>query len=187
MVNTGNWRDLFMDAYECIVTKLEVREFENKNEVSSEIRLKILEAARLTGSSLNTQPWRFIVVQNLDNLKKLSADSTSGKWISGANFAIVVMTNPYFRFHLIDAGKVVQNMQLTAWNYGVGSALFTGIDEDKMKKDFSIPIDYKPVIVVGFGYSKKKIDGKTKKKNRLSLTELVSFEEYGNSNNRGIN
>ncbi|CAN5722415.1 nitroreductase family protein [soil metagenome] len=170
-----------MDAYDCIVTKLEVREFNDQSTVSSEIRLKILESARLTGSSLNTQPWRFIVIQNKDNLKKLSHDSTSGKWISGANFAIIILTNPYFRFHLIDAGKVVQNMQLAAWNYGVGSALFTGIEEDDIRKDFSIPSEYKPVIVVGFGYPKKKIDGKTKKKNRLTMHELVSFEEYGKS------
>jgi nitroreductase len=170
-----------MDAYDCIITKLEVREFNNQNSVSSEIRLKILESARLTGSSLNTQPWRFIVIQNIENLEKLSNDSTSGKWISGANFAIIVLTNPYFRFHLIDAGKVVQNMQLAAWNFGVGSALFTGIEEDRIRKDFSIPIDYKPVIVVGFGYPKKKIDGRTKKKNRLTMHELVSFEEYGKS------
>lgn len=170
-----------MDAYDCILTKLEVRDFNDQNSVSSEIRLKILESARLTGSSLNTQPWRFIVIQNKDNLKKLSDDSTSGKWISGANFAIIILTNPYFRFHLIDAGKVVQNMQLAAWNYGVGSALFTGIEEDRMRRDFSIPIDYKPVIVVGFGYPKKKITGKTKKKNRLTMHELVSFEEYGKS------
>jgi nitroreductase len=170
-----------MDAYDCILTKLEVREFDDQRSVSSEIRLKILESARLTGSSLNTQPWRFIVIQNKDNLKKLSDDSTSGKWISGANFAIIILTNPYFRFHLIDAGKVVQNMQLAAWNYGVGSALFTGIEEDRMRKDFAIPIDYKPVIVVGFGYPKRKITGKTKKKNRLTMHELVSFEEYGKS------
>jgi nitroreductase len=170
-----------MDAYDCILTKLEVREFDDQRSVSSEIRLKILESARLTGSSLNTQPWRFIVIQNKDNLKKLSDDSTTGKWISGANFAIIILTNPYFRFHLIDAGKVVQNMQLAAWNYGVGSALFTGIVEDRMRKDFGIPIDYKPVIVVGFGFPKRKITGKTKKKNRLTMHELVSFEEYGKS------
>ena len=181
MINMINHRWYNMDAYDCIVTKLEVREFNDQDSVSSEIRLKILEAARLTGSSLNTQPWRFIVIQNKDNLIKLSSDSTSGKWISGANFAIIILTNPYFRFHLIDAGKVVQNMQLAAWNYGVGSALFTGIEEERLRKDFSIPIDYKPVIVAGFGYPKKKIDGKTKKKNRLTMHELVSFEEYGKS------
>jgi len=176
-----------MDAYDCIVTKLEVREFDDSSLVPSEIRLKILEAARLTGSSLNTQPWRFIVVQNQDNLRKLSDDSTSGKWISGANFAIIIITNPYFRFHLIDAGKVVQNMQLAAWNFGVGSALFTGIDEQKIRDDFALPLDYKPVIVVGFGYPKKRITGKSKKKKRLPMTELVSFEEYGIATSKNRN
>ena len=173
-----------MDAYDCIITKLEVREFDDQAQVPSEIRLKILEAARLTGSSLNTQPWRFIVVQNQNNLKKLSDDSTSGKWISGANFAIIILTNPYFRFHLIDAGKVVQNMQLAAWNFGVGSALFTGIDEQKIRVDFALPVDYKPVIIVGFGYPKKKVTGKNKRKNRLPLNELVSFEAYGVSSTK---
>ena len=37
-----------MDAFECIATKLEVREFSTQK-VPSEIRSKILEAARLTG------------------------------------------------------------------------------------------------------------------------------------------
>jgi nitroreductase len=36
-------------------------------------------------------------------------------------------------FHLIDAGRVLQNMQLAAWNHGIGSGLFTGIREEKLK------------------------------------------------------
>ena len=51
-----------MDAFECIATKLDVREFSSQN-VPEEIKSKILEAARLTGSGLNTQHWRFIVVE----------------------------------------------------------------------------------------------------------------------------
>ena len=60
-----------MDAFECIATKLEVREF-SPQEVPSEIRSKILEAARLTGTGMNTQHWRFIMVEKKDNLKKLA-------------------------------------------------------------------------------------------------------------------
>ena len=77
-----------MDAFECITTKLEVREF-SAEDVSSEIRLKVLEAARLTGTGLNTQHWRFIVLENKDNLKKLAEDSPSGRWVAGANFALI--------------------------------------------------------------------------------------------------
>ncbi len=58
-----------MDAFECIATKLEVREFASQS-VPSEIRLKVLEAARLTGTGLNTQHWRFILVDTRENLKR---------------------------------------------------------------------------------------------------------------------
>lgn len=170
-----------MDAYDCIVTKLEVREFNQSSLVPSEIRLKILEAARLTGSSLNTQPWRFIVVQNQDNLKKLADDSTSGKWIVGANFAIILLTDPNYGFHLLDAGRVIQNMQLSAWDNGVGSGIYTGIKDDKMRNDFKIPLNLNISAVVGFGYPKKSVTGK--RKNRKPINELAFSEVYGNSEN----
>jgi len=46
-----------MDAFECIATKLDIREF-SPNEVPREIKINVLEAARLTGTGLNTQHWR---------------------------------------------------------------------------------------------------------------------------------
>ena len=167
-----------MDAFECIATKLEVREFSTQK-VPSEIRSKILEAARLTGTGMNTQHWRFILVEKKDNLKKLAEDSTSGSWVAGANFAVIVLTNPQYGFHLIDTGRVLQNMQLTAWNQGVGSGLFTGIREDNLRGDFAIPKELSPSVTIGFGYPARKLTGK--KKNRLPIHELVFYEKYGNS------
>jgi nitroreductase len=167
-----------MDAFECITTKLEVREF-SAEDVSSEIRLKVLEAARLTGTGLNTQHWRFILIENKDNLEKLAEDSTSGRWVAGANFAVIVLTNPKHHFHMIDAGRVIQNMQLAAWNYGVGSGLFTGIEEQKLRNDFAIPKELNPTVMVGFGYPVRKLTGK--RKNRMPLDELVYYEKYSKS------
>ena len=167
-----------MDTFECITTKLEVREFSTLD-VPSEIKLKVLEAARLTGTGLNTQHWRFILVDDKNNLKKMAEDSTSGSWVAGANFAVIVLTNPKYNFHLIDAGRVLQNMQLTAWNDGVGSGLFTGIREEKLKSDFAIPNELSPTVIAGFGYPARKLIGK--RKNRLPLRELVHYEKYGNS------
>jgi nitroreductase len=167
-----------MDTFECITTKLEVREFSTLD-VPSEIKLKVLESARLTGTGLNTQHWRFILVENKDNLKKMAEDSTSGSWVAGANFAIIVLTNPKYNFHLIDAGRVLQNMQLTAWNDGVSSGLFTGIREEKLRSDFAIPKELSPTIIIGFGYPARELTGK--RKNRLPLAELVYYEKYGNS------
>ena len=165
-----------MDTFDCITTKLDVRGFKTQD-VSLEVRREILEAARSTGTGLNTQHWRFIMIAEKTNLEKLAQDSTSGDWVSGANFAIIIMTDPKYGFHLIDAGRVVQNMQLAAWNRGVTSCLFTGMKESKLRRDFSIPEELTPTVVVGFGYPGKILSGR--KKNRVPLDNLVYNEKYG--------
>jgi nitroreductase len=165
-----------MEVYDYVIKKLDIREYSQK-EIPKDIKLKILEAARSTGSGKNLQHWRFIVIKDKENLKKLADDSITGKWIVNANFAVIVLTDPKYPFHLIDAGRVVQNMQIAAWGYGIASCIFTGINKEKLRKDFNIPEELEPSVVVGFGYPVKKIKGK---KNRKPLNELVSIEKYGN-------
>lgn len=165
-----------MDTFECVVSKLEVREF-RRQVVEPEIKQKVLESARQTGTGLNLQHWRFILVEDKKNLNQLAQDSTSGGWVAGADFAVIVLTDPKYHFHLIDAGRAAQSMQLTAWNQGVGSGLFTGIREEKLQSDFKIPNDLTPSIIVGFGYPLKALTGK--RKNRLPLDKLLYKEEYG--------
>ena len=164
-----------MDAYQCVVGKLDVREFDSKI-VPTEVKLKVLEAARMTGSGMNIQHWRFILVEKRENLGKLAEDSTTGRWVSGANFAVIVLTDPKYGFHLIDAGRAAQDMQIAAWNYGVASCLYTGISQEALKKDFNIPTILSPSIVVAFGYPAAKLIGR---KNRKPLRELAFLETYG--------
>jgi nitroreductase len=165
-----------LDAYECVLSKLDVREFDSKN-VPAEVKLKVLEAARATGSGMNVQAWRFILVQGRERLKKLAEDSTTGQWVEHANFAVLVLTSPKGGFHVIDAGRATQDMQLAAWNYGVVSCVYTGFNLEALRKDFSIPKELAPSIVVGFGYPARKISGK--KKNRKPLTELAYLDQFG--------
>lgn len=166
-----------MNATEAVRTKLDVREF-SKRAVPAKVVLDTLEAARLTQSGVNSQHWRFIAVRNPDNLRRLADDSTSGRWVSGAAFAVIICTDPSKGYHLIDAGRAAQDMQLTAWDQGVASGLYTGFKQAEMRKDFGIPEGLAPTIVVGFGYSKKSLLGK---KNRMPLTEVAYLERYGNS------
>jgi len=166
-----------LDAYDAVITKLDVKEFVSKP-VPKDVKLKTLEAARRTSSGINSQHWRFILVQDPMNLQRLAQDSTSGKWVQNANYAVIVLTDPKLGFHLIDAGRAIQDMQIAAWNFGVASRIFTGFDATKMRKDYAIPPDLEPSIVVGFGYPAKKITGK--KKNRKPLEEIAFLEKFGN-------
>ena len=164
-----------MDAYEAILTKLDVREFSEKN-VDGTVKTKILQAARFTGSSSNSQHWRFILVQEKKNLATLAQDSTSGQWVRNSDFAVIINIDPRIPGSAIDAGRVLQDMELAAWNFGVVSRLFTGIKEEGLRHDFGIPQELKPAAVVGFGYPVRKIQGK---KSRKPLEELVFAESYG--------
>src|SRR6266581_411252 len=123
-----------MDTHQAILTKLDVRQYSPKK-VPSDVKMKVLEAARAAGTGNNQQHLRFILVQNRESIKKLAEDSTSGPWVAGADFAVVVLTDPKLGFHLIDTGRVVQQMQLSAWNSGVISGVYTGIKEEAMRKE----------------------------------------------------
>ncbi len=164
-----------MDAFDCVATKLDVRKFSSKI-VPTELKLKVLEAARLTSSGINSQHWRFVLVQSPDSLRRLAEDSDWGKWVDEANFAVVVLTDPKYAFHLIDAGRVVQDMMIAAWNDGVVSCIYTGLKEKELRRDFNLPKELKPTAVVGFGYPLQKITGR--KKNRKPLSELAFLEQF---------
>jgi nitroreductase len=170
-----------MDTFDCIATKVEVRAFAKDKPVPKDVKSKILEAARLTGSSMNTQHWRFIVIQDRENLKRLAGDSTTGPWAAGADMAVVILTDPKVPGHLIDGGRVLQDMQLAAWNMGVGSGIFTGVKEAQLRKDYAIPQEMLITAVACFGYPQAKVSGR--KKNRKPLSEIAFGEKFGNKLN----
>jgi nitroreductase len=159
-----------MDTFEAIATKLEPTEYAKKP-VPTEVKKRILEAGRLTASGMNYQHWRFILVQDQTMLKKLAEDSTTGKWVASTNFAILVLTNPKYNFHLFDAGRVVQDMELAAWNHGVASRVFTGFAKEEMTRG-----ELNLTVAVGFGYPAKKLLGRKK---RVPIGELASLDRFG--------
>ena len=165
-----------MNTLDRISTKVEVREFSDRP-VSSDVKLKVLEAARMTGSSMNTQHWRFILVQEKANIRRLAGDSTTGRWVGGCSFAVIVLTDPKVPGYLLDTGRAVQDMQLAAWDQGVGSGIYTGVDEQKLRGDFGIPDSLKPTACLGFGYPAKKVSGRRKK--RKPLEEIAFSEAVG--------
>ena len=164
-----------MDTQDAILTKLDVRDFARRR-VEDGMKVKILEAARATGSSRNTQHWRFILVQEPKNLNTLADDSATGPWVRSADFAVIITIDPTVPGSVIDAGRVLQDMELAAWNLGIASGLYTGFKDADMRHDFGIPPELKPVAVLGFGYPVRRIRGR---KERKPLEELVSLEVFG--------
>lgn len=164
-----------MDTFEAIRTVLAVRAFQD-TPIPEDVVREIVDAARLTASSQNGQPWHFIVVQDQDTLRELGALVPTGRYIVQAPLAIVVaMTRS--RFGVSDASRAIQSMILAGWSRGVASNWVGFHGLDAVKPLLGIPDDVDVLAIVPFGYPAQAV-GKGVKK-RKPIGEVVSRERYG--------
>jgi len=164
-----------MEVFEAVRTALAVRAYQDKP-VPPDVVRRIVEAAHLTASSMNGQPWHFVVVENRDTLRKLGEAVRTGPYIAQAPLAIAVALekSPYA---VSDASRAIQSMILTAWSEGVASN-WTGFGGlDGVKSLLGIPAEMDVLAVVPFGYPAKAI-GQGKKK-RKPLSQVAHRERFG--------
>jgi nitroreductase len=163
-----------MDVFEAVRTVLAVRSYRDKP-VPAEVLRKIVEAGRLTASSMNGQPWHFIVVEQRETLRELGRLSRTGAYIAQAPLAVVVAMEAT-QFALSDASRAIQSMILTAWAEGVGSNWvgFQGLTE--VNGLLGIPAELEVLAIVPFGYpTEVKVKGK---KRRKPLNEVAHRERF---------
>ena len=164
-----------MEVFDAVRTILAVRAYKDKPIAADTVR-RIVEAGRLTGSSMNGQPWHFIVVQDKNNLKKLGELIRTGSYVVQAPFAIVVAVDKT-QFALSDASRAIQSMMLAAWSEGIGSNWTGFAGMTGLHSLLGIPNNLDVVAVLPFGYPVKPI-GKGKKK-RKALSEVAHRERFG--------
>jgi len=164
-----------VDAFEAVRTVLAVREFAAKPLPDAVVR-RIVEAAHLTASSMNRQPWHFLVVDDRETLRRLGELAPTGSYIAQAPLAVVVVTeaSPYA---VSDASRAIQSMAIAAWSEGVGSNWVGFHKLDQIKAPLGIPEQLDVLAIVPFGYPVNP-GGKGKKK-RKPLAEVASRNRYG--------
>lgn len=164
-----------MEAFEAVRTILAIREFQDKPVPAEAVR-RIVEAGGLTGSSMNRQPWHFIVVRNRDILRQLGALAKTGPYIAEAALAIVVAIQRT-PFSISDASRAIQSMMLTAWSEGLGSNWVGFMGMTEVKPLLGIPEELDVLAIIPFGYPAKPV-GKGRK-NRKPLSEVAHLERFG--------
>jgi nitroreductase len=164
-----------MEVFEAVRTVLAVREFQDKP-VPPETARRIVEAAWLSPSAANRQPWHFIAVDDRDTLRQFGGIAKTGPYIAGAPFAVVVCVEDT-DFAVSDASRAVQSMVLTAWSDGIGSnwAGFGGLEG--AKPILGIPDSLEVLAIVPFGYPARHV-GKGRKQ-RKPFAKVVSRNRYG--------
>jgi nitroreductase len=152
---------------------------------------RIAEAGRLAPSACNSQPWKFIIVDDHALLLKL-AEAASAKllgmnsFVSQAPAQIVVVrekANMSSRvgatiknrdYSLIDIGIASENICLQAAAEGLGSCMIGWFDEKMVKKILKIPAGKRVELLITIGYPAKE----TREKKRKPYGEVVSVNKY---------
>jgi nitroreductase len=162
-------------VFEAVRTVLAVREYQDK-ELPDDVVRRIAEAAHLTASASNAQPWHFVVVRDRERLGKLASMLRTGPYVASASGAVIVAYEKENRLAVSDASRAIQSMILTAWGDGVGSNWVGFAGMDAVRKEFGLPDAYDVLAVVPLGYPKRKIVGK---KRRKPFNQVVSAERFG--------
>lgn len=148
-----------------------IRRFK-REKVSDEILFKILDIARYAPSAHNSQPWKFIIIDDRRLLDKLSGIHRGAKPLEHAPQAIVVLANKKAdpNSYLIDGANATIYIQLAAHAYGLGTVwIQTMRNIDEIRSILGIPEEYVPVAILAIGYP----DEVPVLKPRKSLEELV--------------
>ncbi len=164
-----------MDAYKAIVAKRDQRGFLD-TPIPDAVLHRILQAGRMTGSSKNAEPNRFVVMRDRERLAAFAAMASFHRWLARAAAVIVIVQTSEHQF---DAGRCAQNMMLAAWNDGVGSCP-AHVPEGELAKLLGIPPGLSINRVIGFGYvdPARAAAPRSVARPRRPLAELVHWETW---------
>jgi nitroreductase len=104
-----------MDTYLAIASKRDVRAYSDAP-IPADVRQRILDSGRLTGSSRNRQRWEFVVVSG-EAQERLADAVYAPENVRSAALVVAIVGEA----GAFDVGRCTQNMMLGAWGDGVVS------------------------------------------------------------------
>ena len=149
----------------------------------------IADAARWTGSSTNSQPWRFVILRSVDTLRTIAAaglPQTRSLQSAGAAVAVVLpeakgkgISNAY------DEGRAAERMLIAASFLDLGAAVAWILPDVRplVGRLLQLPEDHfvRTIVALGHPSAAARRPKSAKGKARLPREETVFYERWGSS------
>ena len=181
-----------MDLLELLKQRKSVRDFLDRPVERKEI-MTCLEAARVAPSACNSQPWKFIIVDDRELKEKLCARAFSGiysinSFCKTAPVMVVVVSEKsrflariggLFRgtkYYLIDIGIACEHFVLQAEELGLGTCWIGWFNEGAVKSLLGVPESKKIDVLIALGYYDK--DKIRSTHDREPLENIATFNSY---------
>ena len=171
---------------EKVRTVRQIRQFAPEP-VPDEIVGRLLEVARWTGSSKNAQPWHFIVIRDQKTLAAIGKLRPPIGWVAAAPLGIaIVLDGTGSTSEAYDEGRVTERLLIAAHALGFGGGVAWYGEEAlqrEAKRILGIPAERAAhsLVLVGRPVSIKDPRPNARSGGRKPLSELVSYERWGNA------
>ena len=143
---------------------------------------RILDCGRYAPSTRESQPWRFVIVQDALVRHRLAAAAFNNPLVRTAPVVIAACAKVHSLVsgsgrpsHPVDVAAAVQCMVLAAADLGLAGAWITGYREPEIREALEIPSDVPVVALLAFGYA----DGFASPAARRQEHEVVAWETWG--------
>lgn len=162
-------------------------------EVEKEKLDRCLEAARLAPSASNSQPWTFVVVNELELKNKVGRASFGplkafNKFVPQAPVIIAIVQEKPKKiteiggriknkeYPLIDIGIAAEHFCLQAAEDGLGTCMLGWFNEKKVKELLNVPEERNIPLLITVGYTPE--DYLHRKKIRKDFEKFIKWNSY---------
>lgn len=146
--------------YEKIVNRRTIRRYQRR-EVPKEILIECVDAARLSPSSANRQPLKYIIVNNEKLLKNVFSTLSWAGYLPEFSpseeempraYIVILLDKKISRRADRDAGIVAMCISMVAYDEGLGSCILGSVDRDRLREILRTPETLEILLVVSLGY-----------------------------------
>lgn len=171
--------------HELLANRWSPRALKNDHVVSKKEIISLIEAARWAPSSMNKQPWRFLIAFRGDEnfqLLQRTLEDTNTLWAPNASVFILVLADqsPLTSLVAFDLGLATSALTIQASALSLYTHQMAGFDRNLAREIMQIPEQLTPVVVIAIGQLEKPeiLDDDLRKRElkprtRKELSELV--------------
>jgi nitroreductase len=157
----------------------------SSREVSKDLILIVLEAARIAPSATNAQPWRFVVATK-SPLREHVVGCYGGAWLNSAPVIIVACGNHAEAWRRadgkdhcdIDLAIAIDHITLAATDNDLATCWICKFDAIKCAEILKLPRGISPVALIPLGYPAEKNNYSERHLVRKPIDEIVSWEGF---------
>ena len=177
-----------MDFSELAKLRQSVRRYADKPVEKEKLQICI-ETARLSPSAHNSQPWKFIIVDEPElknQVAECAASLGMNKFVARAPVVVAIVLERMNtltqvgsvikdkEFSLMDVGIAVNQFCLQATDIGLGTCIIGWFDEKRVRKLLHVDSHKRIPLLISVGYSEAPLREKTRK----PVEEMCSWNRY---------